>query len=87
MSLQDKYKTLIDTAQQSGVTNLQVKEQDDVLYIDGEAPSAAIKDKLWSVYNEIDPDYKTGDVIPHISKIRGLKVPDTEEQTKWLKAQ
>lgn len=24
------------------------------------------------------------DIIAHISKVRGLKVPDTEEQVKWL---
>jgi hypothetical protein len=67
MSLQDKYKTLIDTATQSGVTGLQVREQNNVLYIDGSAPSATIKDKLWSVYNQIDPDYKTGDVVLNVN--------------------
>ena len=67
MSLQDKYKTLIDTAKQSGVTGLQVKEQNNVLYIDGSAPSASVKDKLWSVYNQIDPDYKSGDVVLNVN--------------------
>ena len=67
MSLQDKYKTLIDTATQSGVTGLQVREQNNVLYIDGSAPSATVKDKLWSVYNQIDPDYKTGDVVLNVN--------------------
>lgn len=66
-SLQDKYKTLIDTAKESGVTNLQVREQDNVLYIDGDAPSAGVKDKLWSVYNEADPDYKSGDVVLNVN--------------------
>jgi len=67
MSLQDKYKTLIDTATQSGVTGLQVREQNNVLYIDGSAPSATVKDKLWSVYNQIDPDYKSGDVVLNVN--------------------
>jgi hypothetical protein len=67
MSLQDKYKTLIDTANQSGVSNLKVREQDNVLYIDGEAPSASVKDKLWSIYNQIDPDYKSGDVVLNVN--------------------
>lgn len=67
MSLQDKYKTLIDTATQSGVTGLQVREQNNVLYIDGNAPSATVKDKLWSVYNQIDPDYKSGDVVLNVN--------------------
>lgn len=28
--------------------------------------------------------YKPGDIFAHIGKIRGLKVPDTEEQAKWV---
>lgn len=67
MSLQDKYKTLIDTAKQSGVSNLNVREQDNVLYIDGTASSAGVKDKLWSIYNQIDPDYKSGDVVLNVN--------------------
>jgi hypothetical protein len=67
MSLQNKYKALIDTAKQSGVSNLQVREQDNVLYIDGDAPSGNIKDKLWSIYNQIDPDYKSGDVVLNVN--------------------
>jgi len=66
-ALQDKYKTLIDTAKNSGVSNLQVREQDNVLYIDGDAPSASVKDKLWSVYNQADPDYKSGDVVLNVN--------------------
>lgn len=66
MALQDKYRQLVTTAQQSGVSNLQVREQGGVLYIDGTAPSAAIKDQLWDVYGQIDPDYKSGDVIMNI---------------------
>ena len=42
MSLQDKYKTLIDAAKQSDVSNLQVREQDNVLYIDGNASTGNI---------------------------------------------
>jgi protein-tyrosine phosphatase len=29
--------------------------------------------------------YKVDEIIPHISKMRGLSVPDTEEQARWLK--
>jgi len=31
--------------------------------------------------------YNTEEVIVHISKIRGLRVPDTDEQITWLKKQ
>ncbi|HEX8316159.1 MAG TPA: SH3 domain-containing protein, partial [Flavisolibacter sp.] len=53
--------------QQSGVSNLQVREQGGVLYIDGTAPSAAVKDQLWQVYEQIDPNFKSGDVIMNIN--------------------
>ena len=82
-SLQDKYKILIDSAKESGVTNLQVREQDNVLYIDGEAPSASVKDKLWSVYNEADPDYKSGDVVLNVNATAasGTKATVTTDST------
>ena len=67
MALQDKYKELTDAASAAGVTNLQVREQDNVLYIDGEAPSGQVKDNLWSIYNKIDPDYRAGDLIMNIN--------------------
>ena len=63
MALQDKYKQLINSARTSGVTNLQVKEQDNVLYINGEAPDGKTKDSLWDIYNQIDPDFRGGDLI------------------------
>ena len=63
MAVQDKYAELINAAKQSGVSNLQVREQNNVLYIDGEAPSGQVKDQLWAVYNKLDPDYRSGDVV------------------------
>jgi uncharacterized protein YgiM (DUF1202 family) len=63
MALQDKYKQLIDTATRAGVTDLQVREQNNVLYIDGQAPSGQVKDQLWNIYNTIDPDYRAGDLV------------------------
>jgi len=64
--LQSKYSQLISAAKTSGVTNLQVREQDNVLYIDGEAPSGQVKDSLWNTYNSIDPDFRSGDVVMNI---------------------
>jgi uncharacterized protein YgiM (DUF1202 family) len=63
MALQDKYKQLINSAKASGVSNLQVREQDNVLYINGEAPDGKTKDSLWDIYNQIDPDFRGGDLI------------------------
>ncbi len=67
MALQDKYQELISAAQTSEVNNLQVREQDNVLHIDGEAPTGEVKDNLWNIYNKIDPDFRSGDVVMNIN--------------------
>lgn len=67
MVLQDKYKSLIDAAGSEQVSNLQVREQDGVLYIDGTAPSGMAKDSLWAKYGEIDPNFSGGDVVMNIN--------------------
>ena len=71
MSLQDKYKELTNTANALGVANLKVREQDNVLYIDGTAKSAADKDNLWDVYGKIDPDFRSADVVMNIAVAEG----------------
>ena len=48
MGLQEKYSELINLATDLGVENLQVIEQNSVLYIDGNANSAADKDSAAS---------------------------------------
>jgi uncharacterized protein YgiM (DUF1202 family) len=67
MALQDKYKELTDAATTAGVTDLQVREQDGVLYIDGVAPNGAVKDQLWDIYGKIDPDFLSGDVVMNVN--------------------
>lgn len=67
MALQDKYKPLIDAANASGANNLTVKEQDGVLYIDGDVPSGAVKDQLWNVYDKIDPNFTSGDLVLNVN--------------------
>lgn len=66
-SLRGKYQPLIDAANNSGVANLEVRQQDNVLYIDGSAPSDQVKQQLWDEFNKIDPDYRSGDLIMNIS--------------------
>ncbi len=67
MALQEKYRELIDAANAAGVNNLSIKEQDNVLYIDGDAPSGAVKDNLWNIYDRIDPGFAGGDLILNIN--------------------
>lgn len=83
MSLQDKYKQIIDAASAAGVNNLQVREQNNVLHIEGSAPDGATKDKLWNIYNQIDPDYRAGDLIMNVdvAASAGTKAKVTTEST------
>lgn len=71
MALQNKYQPLIDTAQLSGATNLQVRQQGNVLYIDGQVPSEAVKKQLWDKYNQLDPDYRSGDLVLNLNVMGG----------------
>ena len=71
MALQDKYKELIDAATAAGTTDLQVREQDGVLYVDG-AASGATKQQLWDLYEKIDPDYASGDLVMNINSVSGV---------------
>src|ERR1044072_3232330 len=63
MATRDKYQSLIDLANQSGVSDLQVSEDGDVLRVSGTAPSEEAKQKLWDEYNRIDPDMRSGDLV------------------------
>jgi nucleoid-associated protein YgaU len=71
MALQDKYRELVSAAQSTGVSNLQVREQDRVLYIDGVAPSEEIKQRLWDIYGKIDPDYRSADLVMNVKVVQG----------------
>lgn len=66
MAVADKYQSLTNAATAAGVRDLQVREQDGVLYIDGTAPSGAVKDQLWQTYGQIDPNFTGGDLIMNI---------------------
>ncbi|MCW3087818.1 MAG: type 3 domain protein [Sediminibacterium sp.] len=70
MALQEKYKELISAAQ-SGISGVQIAEQSGVLHITGHAPSGAVKDRLWEIYGQIDPNYRAGDVVMDVD-VAGL---------------
>lgn len=71
MALQSKYQPLITAAQSAGVRNLQVRQQDNTLYIDGDVPSESVKQRLWDEYNRIDPDYRSGDLVLNLQVTGG----------------
>ncbi|MES2431026.1 MAG: SH3 domain-containing protein [Bacteroidota bacterium] len=67
MALQEKYKALTDAAALAGVTDLAVREADGILYVDGTATSGAVKQQLWDMYETIDPNFSSGDLVLNIN--------------------
>jgi nucleoid-associated protein YgaU len=65
MGLQDKYKSVIDIAKNSGATNVVLEEENNVLHISAKA-SEAVKQKMWDAYSKIDPDMRAGDLMMNI---------------------
>lgn len=63
MILSDKYSALIDIAKKYNVT---VNENNGVLKITGEVPSGDIKDEMWRIYGQLDPNFKSGEVVLNV---------------------
>ena len=70
MALKDKYAKLLSYAGSSNVDNLSVIEKDNVLYVSGEA-TPVVKNNIWNIYNEIDPDMRAGDLVLDIKEKAG----------------
>jgi uncharacterized protein YgiM (DUF1202 family) len=66
MALQDKYAELLQTATTLGVDGLAVAEKDGVLHVSGTAKSTADYDALWALYDKIDPNMASGDLMMNI---------------------
>lgn len=79
MKLEQKYDELIRAARSAGVENLQVREQQNVLYIDGQAPTQDVKQQLWDVYGKLDPNYRSADVVMNIAVSPRTPAPAMEE--------
>lgn len=70
-TLQTKYQSVIDYAQQNGVADLQVREQNNVLYIDGTAPNETVKQEIWNRYEQADPEMRSGDMVLNMQVAEG----------------
>ncbi|HEX8738268.1 MAG TPA: LysM peptidoglycan-binding domain-containing protein [Pyrinomonadaceae bacterium] len=77
MSIQEKYQSLIDLANSSGISNLSVTEGEGFIQIEGAAPSAEAKQALWDEYNRIDPDYRSGDLVLNVTAPEASKLTHT----------
>jgi len=73
MALQDKYKAVIDAAQAQGISDLQVREQDGVLYIDGTASSSTNKQQVWDIYESVNPDFRDSDMVLNLAVAAGAE--------------
>ncbi|MDR6462955.1 SH3 domain-containing protein [Chryseobacterium sediminis] len=60
--LQDKYSSVVSAAQSAGISNLQVQEQDGILYVSGNASNTAAKDTVWNALGAIDSTYSASDI-------------------------
>lgn len=67
MSVQEKYQSLLELANQTGTTYQLSEGNNGTLIVTGTAPSAEVKQQLWDEYNRIDPDFRSGDLILNIS--------------------
>ena len=83
MTLAEKYSTVIDAAKAGGSTDLQVFEPGGVLHIEGSVPSGDVKDQLWVLYDKVDPNYVTGDLVLNVntSVVEGGKVKVVTESS------
>lgn len=80
MALQEKYAQLVQFVQGNGITNATVQEQDGVLYVTCTAPSNAVKDEIWKMYEAIDPEMRSGDMVLNVS------IDPAAEQTYEVKS-
>lgn len=72
MNLQSKYAELISFAT-NNVKSLHIEEQGGVLHVNG-AASSSVKDYLWKIYETIDPEMRSNDLVLSID------LADSEEQ-------
>lgn len=66
MSVQEKYQTLLELANQNGTTYELSEGDNGTLIVTGTAPNAEAKQQLWDEYERIDPDFRAGDLILNI---------------------
>ena len=86
MALTDKYQSLIDIANQGGVSGLQVREENGVLHVEGTAPSEEVKQRLWDEYNRLDPDMRSGDLVLSVEAGGGSANAGGGEDTYTVKS-
>jgi len=67
MALADKYQSVVDAANEHSVSDLNVQEQGDVLYITGTVPADEDKQAVWDARTALDPDMRESDLVLSIA--------------------
>lgn len=70
--LKDKYSGVILAAQNAGLSNLAIQEQDGILYISGDASSSDSKDAVWNALGIVDSNYSATDININI-QVSGIE--------------
>lgn len=63
MALMDRYRALVNIAKQY---NVPVKEENGVLKFVGEVSSSEEKDEMWKIYNQLDPNFKSAEIVLNV---------------------
>lgn len=66
MSVQEKYVSLLELANQNGTTYELSEGNGGTLVVTGTAPSAEAKQQLWDEYERLDPEFNDGDFVLNI---------------------
>ena len=74
--LKQKYSSVLNFIQSNGVRLSHVHVQDNKLFIQGEAPSEQIKNKVWDQIKRVDPSYS--DLIADITVNQSAQAPRTQ---------
>ena len=73
--LQTKYQPLLELANSNGWTYNLSGGDDGVLHVDVDVPDDGAKQQVWDKYNEIDPEYRTGDLVLNVNVGAGVGGP------------
>ncbi|MDQ3805436.1 MAG: LysM peptidoglycan-binding domain-containing protein [Acidobacteriota bacterium] len=63
MAAREKYQSLIDMAHEQGASEVEAREEGDVLHVRAVVPSEQAKQKLWEEHERLDPGRRSGDLV------------------------
>lgn len=85
--LKQKYASVLNIIQQQGVRLEHVHIQDNKLFIQGQAPSEEVKNKVWDQIKLVDSSYSdlTADITVDPNAPQASTASSTQEQTYVVK--